>query len=57
VLNLGSVFGVVMFYVFFFFVRREERRGEVYKGRKTKAHEGIKNGGDWIGEEIQLLII
>jgi hypothetical protein len=52
-LNLGSVFGVVMF----FFVRREERRGEVYKGRKTKAHEGIKNGGDWIGEEIQLLII
>jgi hypothetical protein len=38
-------------------VRREERRGEVYKGRKTKAHEGIKDGGDWIGEEIQLLII
>jgi hypothetical protein len=38
-------------------VRRKERRGEVYKGRTTKAHEGIKDGGDWIGEEIQLLII
>jgi hypothetical protein len=38
----------------------EEKKEEgryIYKGRKTKAHEGIKDGGDWIGEEIQLLII